>query len=196
MRIYASARRMVKSVAPVQRPNSGIDLAWLLETWRLKVARMTQATASRAMSGAGSITSAAISQWESGLRDVDDLWLSRLDTCYKAGGALYDVARAIDSPSGLNARLEWFHNFVGGSGPVWAWLRPQSEATHLAATLYWGPLRLRLQRRRCGRDGVMVVAPASIPNPPARVELDKPGWVDFGRGRIPRVLGIPRAYMA
>jgi hypothetical protein len=139
------------------------------------------------------ITGPGISLWESGARDVDDVWLQRLDACYEAQGALHGLARALGTPRGLEPRNSWYWNFSGRSGPVWSWLRCEDGRNRIDATLYWGPLRARIEKQ-CGRLGIIVTAPASISNPPARVELDRPGWVDFGRGRIPRRLGIPKVH--
>jgi hypothetical protein len=138
-------------------------------------------------------TAATISYWEHGQRGVDHFSLEWLDGCYKAGGALMDMARATGSPGGLDARMTWWHNFTGPNGPVWAWLRPGTGQSVLGAHLFWGPARVEFTRR-CGAEGVIVVAPASIPNPPVRVELDAAGWADFGCGHVPKELGIMRLH--
>ena len=131
--------------------------------------------------------------WETGRRRVDHKTIDLLDDCYRAGGALHDLAWAIGTPSGLDSRLTWYHNFTGPSGPVWVWLRPQEGHRQVAATLYWGPARVHV-RRQAGVRGIIVIAPASIANPPVRVELREFGWADFGRGPVPKDLGIPRVH--
>lgn len=131
----------------------------------------------------------AVANWESGLRVPTPEVLVALDALYGAGGALVDLSRALGSPRGLDARSEWWHNYSPIGGPVWAWARCETASMRLH--LRWGPLSLRMQRR-CDRRGMIVTVPASVANPPVRAEIDPPGWVDFGQGRIPRQLGIPR----
>jgi len=73
--------------------------------------------------------------------------------------------------------------------PVWAWIRPAEalgggELTKVRGQVTWGPLTLRIEAE-CGPNGVFVTCPTSSPHPAARVQLDEPGWVDFGRGQLP-----------
>ncbi len=132
----------------------------------------------------------AVSNWESGVRRPDRATLARLDHLYSAGGALVDLAAALGTPGALDARTTWWHNFAASGGPAWAWARPAGGAEQIGLQIRWGPLGLHLHKP-CDTRGLMVTAPASVDNPPLRVELDSPGWVDFGQGRPPRQLGLP-----
>jgi len=161
------------------------DLAGLLRTWRAEVAALPASDVAASL-GVGR---SAVANWESGLRSPAPEVLVALDALYGAGGALVDLAGALGSPGGLDARAEWWHNYNAAGGPVWAWARCETASMRLQ--LRWGPLSLRVERR-CDHRGMIVTVPASVANPPVRAEIDPPGWVDFGQGRIPRQLGIPR----
>lgn len=167
--------------------SAGLDLGRLLGTWRRRVAGLTQ-TASAGRLDPPPATG-ALSMWEHGRRRPSWRRLGELDAAYGAGGALVDIAAALDTPQGLPSRRVWTHNFSDEGGPVWAWLRP-ATAGRLQAVLRWGAFGLDL-RERCTARGLFVTVPTSMRNPAAWVILRAPGWVDFGRGRPPAALGIP-----
>jgi hypothetical protein len=70
------------SVTGAQAPS----LAWLLRTWRVEVVAMRAAAAAAS--------------------------LVRLDAPYGASGALIDMASALGTPSCLDPRHIWWHNFA------------------------------------------------------------------------------------
>lgn len=116
--------------------------------------------------------------------------LARLDDLYGAKGALVDLAGALRTPEGLEPRLTWWHSFRPSGGPVWGWVRPGPGQRAVDVSAMWGVLRLSLSRT-CDPRGLLITVPSSAPNPPVRVDMGSPGWVDFGHGQIPGVLGIP-----
>ena len=106
------------------------------------------------------------------------------------GGALVDLATALHSPHALPPRTTWWHNFGPGGGPVWAWIRPATPGVRTTISARWGVLGVHLERD-LDHQGLAVTVPVSVSNPPVRIEVDRPAWVDFGRGQIPDALGIP-----
>ncbi len=162
-----------------------VDLPGLLRAWRTQVAR---ARASRVAASLG-IGRSTLANWESGLRTPSIYMLEALDSAYHAKGALVDLAWALASPQGLDARSEWWHNYPPKGGPVWVWARPETSG-HVRFELHWGPLGLQVQRR-LGPHGLIVKVAASVANPPVHARIEPRGWVDFGQGPIPRTLGIP-----
>ena len=167
-----------------------LDLAWLLRTWRKEVARLDAATvAERLEAGARpgrSYSAEAIWSWERGERLPNDMRavVVALDRLYGARGALACLAAAAGTPLGLPARRTWWHNFPTTGGPVWAWTRPGPGQSSVELTITWGALQVKL-KRACGPEGFFVTSPVSTHNPPPRVEMRQPGWVDFGTGYLP-----------
>lgn len=148
-----------------------------------------------------------------GRRDTELLTtIASLDVSLEAGHVLYDLASALATPKVLpEPRRDWLYNFyddaaefplqarqIVGTGqpvtdgdpvwklhdPVWAWIRPFDGHRQVRGHVQWGPLRLRLDED-CDADGIFVSCPTSTPRPAARVYLEEPGWVDFGRGQLP-----------
>ena len=158
----------------------------LLRAWRERVAELSQTDVGVWFAATG----AAVSNWESDSRRTqpDDYRLQKLDDEFGAGGAFIDLTRCLGTPRGLPPRTNWDLNFQPGGGAVWVWLRPGVGVRRLDAILKWGPATMTL-KRRCSADGMFVTSPASISNPPLRVTLSQPGWVDYGRGHIPKQLG-------
>lgn len=109
---------------------------------------------------------------------------------YGAGGALIDVAFGLDSPAALDPRRVWWHNCPPGGAPAWAWIRPDPDASSTRATAFWGAFRCDAPDT-IGPEGVVLAVASSVPNPPIRVVMDPPGWVDFGRSEFPDCLGVP-----
>ncbi|MGH9128249.1 MAG: helix-turn-helix domain-containing protein [Acidimicrobiales bacterium] len=106
--------------------DTGRDLvAWLIRTWRADVAGIPAARVAAEV-GVGRST---VSNWESGRRNPDPEALARLDGLFDAGGALVDLARALRTPEGLDARTTWWNNFPPSCGPAWAWIRPADGAS-------------------------------------------------------------------
>lgn len=165
---------------------SEFGLGAVLTTWRAHAGFDQQQVAAR-LQPASSV--GALSTWERDRRRPSWERIAELDDVYGAGGALVDLAGALDSPVGLPSRRVWSHNFRSEPGPVWAWLRPETPGV-LQAVLRWGAFGIDL-RHECTRRGVLVCVPTSFTNPAGWVILREPGWVDFGRGRPPTELGIP-----
>jgi len=128
--------------------------------------------------------------WENTKRGLTFDSLHALDRCYRAGGALADVAMAMGTPTGLAARSTWVHNPQGGNGAVWAWCRPGDGRGEITVQVRWGAFVVDCSAA-CNDQGIFLTSPVAMSNPPAWVELKEPGWVDFGRGEIPKQLGIP-----
>lgn len=165
---------------------SGIpELGEVLRRWRVQVAAV-KATDSAAAIGFGR---SAISNWESGRRQPGHAQIERLDRAYGAGGALSDVAFALETPAALTPRRVWWHNCPPGGAAVWAWIRPHPGAPSPTATAYWGAFRCDVPAPLTP-VGAVLAAASSVPNPPIKVVLDPPGWVDFGRGVFPGALGV------
>lgn len=161
-----------------------LTMPLLLQAWR-RSAGLKPSAAARALGLARS----TITNWESGLRQPGHGELGRYDDVLGAGGALSDIAFALDSPLALEARRTWWHNCPPGGRPVWAWIRPGPDRTRpTAASAYWGAFRC--DASTVGGEGLVLAAESSVTNPPIKVELDPPGWVDFGRSRFPESLGV------
>jgi len=162
------------------------ELGELLARWRVDVAgrRATD------VAGALGVARSAISNWESARRSPSATTLADLDRVFAAGGALVDLATALHSPQALPPRTIWWHNFVPSGGPVWAWIRPATPGLRTIITARWGVLGVRLEHQ-LHHQGLAITVPVSVSNPPARIEVDHPAWVDFGHGQIPDALGIP-----
>lgn len=73
---------------------------------------------------------------------------------------------------------------------MWAWARPAGGARRVSVNMRWGPLGLHVERSCDGR-GLIVTGPASVSNPPVRIDLDTFGWVDFGQGPSPANSACP-----
>lgn len=158
----------------------------MLSLWRRKVACLSAATVAAALGVAGS----ALSNWEAGTRRPSRATIRALDEVYGAKGALADFTWALTTPAALAPVRRWRHNFVPAGGPVWAWMRPAGDVGRLDACIRWGPLGISV-RHACDHRGVVIALPVSVSSPPAIAELRTPGWVDFGHGHIPEVLGVP-----
>lgn len=89
----------------------------------------------------------------------------------------------------VSPRRTWWHNCPPGGLPVWAWVRPdRSDQRPVSASAYWGAFRYSIEA--LDDVGVVLAVESSTTNPPIRVELDSPGWVDFGRSTFPASLGV------
>lgn len=161
-------------------------LATLLARWRREVARLP----ADAVASSLGVAASALSNWETGTRRPSRTVLRALDERYGAGGTLTDLAWALTTPLALEPARTWWHNFVSAGGPVWAWIRPAGSEAHCNARIRWGPLGIAV-RQAWDERGLVVTLPVSVSTPPAFVELERAGWVDFGRGPIPAPLGPP-----
>ena len=162
------------------------ELGEVLRRWRVDVAAM-KATEAAAALGVGR---SAISNWESGRRQPGPALIERLDRAYGAGGALADVAFALETPDALAPRPVWWHNCPPGGAPTWAWVRPHPGAEAPTATAFWGAFRCDAPGP-LAPVGVVLAVASSVPNPPIKVVVGPTGWADFGRGVFPEALGVP-----
>lgn len=163
-----------------------LDLGLLLRRWRTGAGGVTAVEAASALD----VGRSAVSNWESSRRQPDYDQIARLDALYGAGGALIDVAFGLESPAALDPRRAWWHNCPPGGAPAWAWIRPHPDASSPRATAFWGAFRCDTPET-IGPEGVVLAVDSSVPNPPIRVVMDPPGWVDFGRSEFPGCLGVP-----
>ena len=159
----------------------------VLLRWR-EANGLKQASIARALPIPGA--DSTISQWESGRSagGPSQPQVEALDARFAAAGCIADMYAAVQTPAGLDADQDWFHNFQGTSGPCWGWVRT-SEAMTVTGFMDAGPFRLDLEVPPA--DGVFIQAYGFASNPAVHVRLDAPGWVDFGRGKIPAGLGVP-----
>jgi transcriptional regulator with XRE-family HTH domain len=139
---------------------------------------------------------ASISMWESGERaSRTSSRMPQISAISRALGLPADQAIALEemwsaagSVTVVTPRLRWAHNFQAPSA-AWAWVRPREVAADGTATLqvtnWWGEALQGSRNFTCGPAGVLVVYATTVTNPPLEVSLSNPGWVDFGRGRIP-----------
>lgn len=144
----------------------------------------------------------AISNYESAGRDISFETMKLLDDLFGAGGALFDMAQALGTPTALTARERWvFHpetprpvvtaHFGADTARCgWVLLRPQPEHGRVDATLSWGPIAFDISTA-CDDDGIFVQLPAEARPATVAVRLQAPGWVDQGRGPAPAHLGRP-----
>jgi transcriptional regulator with XRE-family HTH domain len=162
---------------------AGLSSGLVLQLWREEAGMSAAELARRLDVSRGSVTN-----WERHSRAMERDTFERLLGLYGiAGEGLLDLISAIDLPGAVDARTTWYHNFPG-KGPVWAWLR-QPTAAVVAAKAVWGVLTSEVKVPP-GSEGVVVTLPLSVPNPPVRLELAEPGWVCFGRGKLPARLPL------
>jgi len=122
-------------------------------------------------------------------RNLDRQVIRQIDDCVGAGGALEDLARSIDTPKIFSKSRSWAHNFQGPSGPIWIWIRFPDSTDRCEAKLQCGNISALVEIPK-GEYAIFVTSEYSAPNPPVLAELSEPGWVNFGRGAIPPVLGV------
>lgn len=168
----------------------------LLRAWRLQEGltqtRLAEMLVESAGSGAGQrLGKASVSKWETDALRPPPWVPEHLDSIYRAGGALVGLHAAMGTPRGLPPRQSWTFNLTGPSGPAWAWIRAQHAPCRLRAELVWGPLRIRWAGNVAER-GLIITSGTSVENPPLVVRLDVPGWVDVGKGTVPKALGFPQ----
>ena len=162
----------------------------LLRAWRTRIYRRSQSQTVASLPPGVRVSTASLSQWESGAVLPPNEHVLALDELYGAKGALRGLTWAMGTPRGLAPRQRWEGNYPTSATDVWTWIRPSSGRRSVDALLEWGPISMHLARR-CGPEGVIVTSPASLPNPALVVTIRSNGWVDFGVGPIPRELGAP-----
>ncbi len=171
-------------------------LAALIRAWRTQVACLTQQDVATRISLNISqglrekpASTQSISAWELGTVVPTPVRLASLDTAFQAGGTFLALAKACRTPMVFPAREVWRSSIPGGVGPVWAWIRP-TEPGSVRGWVQYALFGLPLDEV-CDAGGIFVCSPVSAPTPTVVVTLDSKGWVNFGRGVIPPVLGIP-----
>lgn len=173
-------RRVIRSCVA-----SNVELNTLLSRWRSEcgVSQTWLAEAIGKVKG-------AVSQYENGRITAGAEVVGSIDAALGADGVLIDLAFALRTPESLRPARTWRHNFEPGGGPVWAWVRAAGAVRVVSCRFGWGPARVAVTEP-AGADGVIVTSPLSVPNPAVTVDLEQPGWVDFGRGVPPSWLPIP-----
>src|SRR5687768_15600127 len=108
----------------ISRGDSGNLVPWLVNSWMLNVAGLTnEQVAAKAY-----VVPEAVANWRMGRRKPD---LRALDEAFMADGTFMAIAKAARTPLGLEARRRWEKTFTDNRGPVWVWLRPaQGDAVH------------------------------------------------------------------
>jgi DNA-binding XRE family transcriptional regulator len=164
----------------------------LLRAWRMRQG-LTQAAVAALLHA----TTKTVSNWETGSRRIPVDALAQLDAAYDAGGCLVDLARAVGkaeasaAPGGmpfLGPRRSWSHVFDAPASPIWIWVRPDDHAGGLGGRVVSGPLGVRLPDG-IGPGGMFLTLASWHSTWPFHVLLDRPGWVEYGRG-------VPPAWLA
>lgn len=173
------ARRHARSAhRPLTSPGS------LLRAWR-RAGGLTQAHLGEQVH----VSAAAVSAWETGVREIPAGALQLLDAALDARGCLVDLARAIGTAT-LEPRTRWRHAFAESPGPQWAWIRPP-HAGRLQGLARFRVFALGIDHE-VGPEGLIMQAPHLDPTWAVTVQTRTPVWVDFGRGEPPDWLGVPR----
>ncbi len=141
------------------------------------------------LAAALNLSQAAVSNWFSRASSLNWSDIARIDDALAAEGAFEDFLRALTTPNALEPDTVWRHN-PGGTGPHWAWIRPAGDDDRpFMATVRIGPFAADYTPPP-GRVGGIIWSAAAPVNPATQIELSRPGWVDFGRGRVPGSLGV------
>lgn len=136
------------------------------------------------------VSAALWSSWESNSKPIAWHRVVEIDRAFQAKGAFRALVWATTTTEALQPRQAWTHNLAPGRRHAWAWLRVAGPTHRTArAVIRWGPAIVPVEL--CGPQGIVVTTPVTVPNPPVRVILDSPGWVDFGPGTIPGEIGLP-----
>jgi len=152
----------------------------IVRWWRTAIAEISQ----RDLAHRLSVRPSTLSNWESGARAIS-ISRSEIDAAMNAGGALASLMWSVRGVDGLDARRRWSHVFPGASTPVWAWVR--STDSFIAVVGEWGVARLEYQTD-AGPNGAFITLNSSVAESPIVMELGEPGWVEFGRGKIPSTI--------
>lgn len=151
----------------------------IIRWWRSEVAGLTQRDLADRIGRAPS----AISAWESS-HTHPSVSLAALDTAMGADGALASLLWSAKTPQELAPRRTWTHIAREPRTTTWIWLRSQPGAD-IEIEWEWG---ISSVRAVLSPDvyGVILTVPLHMPEQPLVVHLSPPGWVDFGRGELPR----------
>ncbi len=86
----------------------------------------------------------------------------------------------------LPPTVKWDHNYPSWARRPWIWIR--AEEGPIQAVVRHGVFETEY-RGAIGKWGVFITFRAAVNHPPVRVKLDRPGWVDFGRGPVSSEFG-------
>lgn len=162
-----------------------MDRGLLLERWIDDVVRLPRSIIARRLR----VGRSTLSNW---IRDPERFPknVGSLDAALGAEGVFESLCWACTTSSSSPPRRSWDHSFEDDVlAPVWAWVRP-AVAGRCTVDFRLGVLALRSEFD-ASLEGCFVTSPVGVRNPPIRVTMDPPGWVDFGVGRVPSELGIP-----
>jgi transcriptional regulator with XRE-family HTH domain len=192
--------------AEQMQPIGGITSGEVLRVWRKYTGLTVQQLADelRRQEGAPSEDTAVrgskggVSDWETGRRSPSPEKVRQIAIALGLNpdeqDAMIGMWRAAGSASALPPRMHWEHNYhperdraddvSAQNGPGWVWFRCGPAEGEVTASVGWAPW---------GDDftvpatsaGMLVSAPASLPNPPLQVTFSIPAWADFGNGLVP-----------
>lgn len=163
-----------------------MDSAELLDRW---VESVYEGTARALAEDELGVAESTLANWRSGVRSPS-IGARELDAALGAEEMFNRLWWAASTRRTLPASLHWDRSFADSVfGPVWLWLRPQNAGT-VSASIRCGVVEVRIDEF-VGLDGLILTSPLAVNNPPVRVELSVPGWVDVGIGRPPSALRIP-----
>ena len=150
----------------------------ILRWWRTDVLKLSQQEAAEQLL----VRATTLSNWENATRMIS-VDIEQIDKTMRADGVLAGLLWAFATPTGIEPARLWSKVFPGPSDPVWMWLRSAEPTIRIEAE--WGVFRFEADLD-LSPNGVFVTVGASIGESPVVVQLSRPGWVDFGRGDIPK----------
>ncbi len=149
----------------------------ILRWWRTEVLGLSQQDVAQRLS----VKPSALSNWERGARNIS-INLERLDELLDGDGVLEGLLWSFGTPKGIRPRHVWTYVYPGASTPVWLWFR--SPTARIDVIGEWGVARME-PTFDLGPNGAFVTLSVSVGESPIVIALSEPGWVDFGRGRLP-----------
>lgn len=140
--------------------------------------RLTMAVST---SSTKSVSAKLVSSWETGVNRPSAVQVALIDVAFGARGVFAGLAQACGTPLVFPSRHVWRRAVPEAeNGPAWAWIRP-ADVQIAEAWVTHGAFKFPLQEP-CDERGVFLVSPLTARRPPVDVQLENPGWVDFGPG--------------
>lgn len=150
----------------------------ILRWWRADILGLSQQQAADRLA----VQPSALSNWEHGTRAIS-IDVDAIDDSLHGKGVLAGLLWAFGTVDGLDPSPRWTHVFAGHSGPVWLWLRADSDKVRFRGE--WGVARVEAEVD-LGPNGVFVGVGAAVSESPIIVTVSEPAWVDFGLGPLPK----------
>jgi len=139
-----------------------------------------------------------VSNWETGRRSLSPERVRQIAIALGLSpdeqDAMIGMWRAAGSTSALPPRVRWEHNYhpeadrrgdpCAQGGPAWVWLRCGPGDRSVTVSVGWAPWGEDFTVP-VTRTGMLIHAPASLPNPALQVTFSTPSWADFGNGIVP-----------